>query len=217
MGIPLFVNKFIDLFFKNKNCVRFGGDAPYWIYPKNFSKKSIVYSAGVGKDVSFELDLIKKYRCNVFVFDPSPTGKETVSKLKKVPFKFFTQGVSGENKKVEFNLPDNKEEGSYSISKGGKKISFDCISVSSFFRKNHHKKIDLVKLDIEGFEYEVLADILKNNLPVNQIVLEYHHHFKNISILKTIKSILALYNAGYKIVYKNVDDFTFVKKSFIVN
>ena len=59
MGIPLFVNKFVNLFFHSKKCVKFGNLSPYWIYPRLFSEDSIVYSGGAGLDISFELALQK--------------------------------------------------------------------------------------------------------------------------------------------------------------
>jgi hypothetical protein len=41
----------------------------------------IVYSGGVGKDISFELEMISKYNSQDYVYDPSPTGTKTIENL----------------------------------------------------------------------------------------------------------------------------------------
>ena len=44
-----------------------------WDIPKNalLDKNSIVYSGGVGEDMSFDLKLQDKYRCNIVLIDPT--------------------------------------------------------------------------------------------------------------------------------------------------
>lgn len=210
MGIPLFANKFIDLFFRNKRCVKFGKESPYWIIPQ-FSEKPIIYSAGVGKDISFELDLQKAYNADIFLFDPSPTGKRTMKSIRNKSIRFFKKGIAEKSTVYSFSLPRKKEEGSYSISRNRSRNSFECVSISDFFKKMKHSKINLLKMDIEGFEYGVIADILKNKIPVEQIVLEFHHFLRGISYVKTIRAIRLLRYAGYKLVYKDVDNFTFIR------
>lgn len=41
----------------------------------------------------------------------------------------------------------------------------------------HHQQIDLLKLDIEGSEYRVLDEILESQIPIHQIVVEFHDRF----------------------------------------
>src|ERR1041385_5529984 len=49
----------------------------YNICPDGLGPESVVYSGGVGKDVSFEHALVKSFGCSVVLFDPSPIGLET--------------------------------------------------------------------------------------------------------------------------------------------
>mgnify|MGYP001380326887 FL=1 len=44
-----------------------------WYIPKNINlnKNSIVYSGGVGEDMSFDLLLNDKYGCKMFLIDPT--------------------------------------------------------------------------------------------------------------------------------------------------
>ena len=52
---------------------KLGTDYGGWYIPKNISlnENSIVYSAGVGEDISFDIKLISKYNCNVYLIDPT--------------------------------------------------------------------------------------------------------------------------------------------------
>jgi hypothetical protein len=45
----------------------------------------VVYSGGAGGDISFELELVKRSGCEVFLFDPSPSGASTVNALADDP------------------------------------------------------------------------------------------------------------------------------------
>ena len=48
---------------------RYGG---YYVCPEFLDEKSIIYSFGIGEDISFDTTLINKHNCNVFCFDPTP-------------------------------------------------------------------------------------------------------------------------------------------------
>lgn len=52
---------------------KLGTDYGGWFIPKNceFNKNSIIYSVGVGEDISFDIKLQTKYDCNIFLFDPT--------------------------------------------------------------------------------------------------------------------------------------------------
>src|SRR5690348_626270 len=50
-----------------------------WTFcPDGLGPESIVYSGGVGKDISFEHALVKTFGCAVHLLDPSPTGIATM-------------------------------------------------------------------------------------------------------------------------------------------
>lgn len=62
-------------------------------------------------------------------------------------------------------------------------------------------RIDLLKIDIEGFEYGVLDDLLAAHLNVRQICVEFHHRVvPGISRWRSLLSIIKLRQAGYHLV-----------------
>lgn len=202
-----FIRKFTDKFYQNKKCISFEKYQNYHIYP-NILKEPLIYSGGVGKDISFELELIKRYNAKIFLFDPSPTGIETMKKIKNKNIHFYPIGLARYSKKETFGEPDNKEEGSYRFSKNG--MLYPCTSLSDFMKKQNHKKIDLLKIDIEGFEYGVIEDIYRNKIYIEQIVLEFHGWMKNAFKKQEIIAKKKLKKMGYKLAYKRNDDYTYV-------
>jgi hypothetical protein len=115
-------------------------------------------------------------------------------------------------------LPKNKNHVSGSIIKS-KHLSNDYVKVKlrtldSIMKEKNHSKVDLLKLDIEGSEYEVLKYILDKNIKVNQIVVEFHDRFtKNGSGLRK-KIIKKLKKNGYILfaVSRTLEEYSFIKK-----
>ena len=64
--------------------------------------------------------------------------------------------------------------------------------LSTLMAKNHHKQIDLLKMDKEGSEYVVINDLIEENVPVTQICIESHHCFKGIGLQKTMVAVESL-------------------------
>jgi hypothetical protein len=91
------------------------------------------------------------------------------------------------------------------------KITVPCTDLLSLMRQNRHEHIDLLKLDIEGSEYEVIGDFLKRRIPVRQICTEFHHGIlPGIRRTQTIRSILKLITRGYKLISMEGANHTFI-------
>jgi hypothetical protein len=44
----------------------------FFVHPLGLNEESLVYSFGVGEDISFDKEIILRHRCCVFAFDPTP-------------------------------------------------------------------------------------------------------------------------------------------------
>jgi FkbM family methyltransferase len=57
-------------------------------------------------------------------------------------------------------------------------IKIDCWSLSDFLEKEKIKKVDLLKMDIEGLEYEIFSKLDAETLSkIKNIILEYHNYY----------------------------------------
>ena len=94
-----------------------------------------------------------------------------------------------------------------------KKIKVHLKKISDIMNIYEHKKIDLLKIDIEGAEYSVLKNILQENLVINQMVVEFHPHFIKNGKRKTKLILKDLKSHGFKCfgVSKSFLEFSFIK------
>ncbi|MGA2178485.1 MAG: FkbM family methyltransferase [Verrucomicrobiota bacterium] len=177
---------------------------------------SRVLCAGAGNDISFEKALIARYGCKIVLLDPSPTGVATVRRenLSEEQLQFLPIGLAGEDGQFDFREPEDPAEGSFlegqDASSGG--WQFTCKSLSTLMLELGWTQIDLLKMDIEGFEYAVIQDLLEKRLDVRQICLEFHYgagfgHSRG----NMIRAILALRRAGYDLIHCVHPDHTFLR------
>ena len=57
-----------------------------------------------------------------------------------------------------------------------KKITINIINLSNYFEENNIEKVDFIKIDTEGYEYEILKGLNKKFRKVGLIMFEHHYH-----------------------------------------
>jgi FkbM family methyltransferase len=179
-------------------------DATSWVIcPYNLNQKSIIYSFGIGYDISFDLSVISRFNVPVYAFDPTPRSIRWL-KEQELPdlFHYYEYGLADDGK-ADFFLLENPEYVSHRIInsafRSDSSIKVQMYRLKTIMRQLHHAKIDLLKIDIEGAEYSALKDILNNDLEIDQILVEFHHRFKNLSFSDTKNAVNLLNSKGYQI------------------
>ena len=131
---------------------------------------------------------------------------------------FLQLRLSNSAGKVKFSYPPGPEEISFTLKREAedKYVVFTTTTLIELMKRYNHDHIDLLKMDIEGFEYGIIKQIYKNKIPIKQICLEFHHWMlPGISKWSTISSILKLAKIGYCVVNIRAWDYTFVHKSLL--
>lgn len=217
--IDLFAFTRIDNSFK---MVRVGSKYGGWVIPENYiNEKSICYCVGCGEDISFDLELIKKYNCEIHAYDPTPRAIAYVKKMTdgNDKYLFHETGLWSSNTTLKFYEPINKEFVSHSalnLQQTDGYFEAEVKELKTIMSENQHDHIDYIKLDIEGAEYEVLKNIVKEKLDVHMISVEYDECVNPLNfgyIFRVRKSIRKLLHAGYRIIHSEGNGcFTLLKK-----
>lgn len=197
-----------------------GNEGARWtICNEPINSNSIIYSVGVGTDISFDLALISNYHVTIHAFDPTPKSIDWV-KSQSVPKEFILHeyGLANYDGKANFDPPENPLHISHKIISGGasnnKSIEVEVAKLSTIMKKLNHQHIDILKMDIEGAEYDVIDDIVNSNINITQLLIEFHHRFTSITIKKTKDAIKKLNLHGYKVfdVSPNGEEYSFIKR-----
>jgi len=141
----------------------------------------------------------------VFAFDPTPksidwvTGQHTPDL-----FRFYPFGIGKQTETVKFNLPKNEKHVSGSIFNhdlvsSKKKIDVPLKSFEDILKETGHRKIDLLKMDIEGTEYIVMEGILNAGIEITQILMETHERFFRDGTTKGKQLFNLMKRYGYKV------------------
>lgn len=177
----------------------------YGVALEHVPRGSVVYSFGLGEDISFDLALLERRDCKIFGFDPTPRSMAWV-KNQVVPAAFEVRqlGIADYDGVASFSPPKNPEHISHSLldeagGGDGARVEFEVRRLSTLMAELGHASLDVLKMDIEGAEYAVLDDLLKSALRPRQILLEFHHGMHGVPVSRTEQSLDALAAAGYRI------------------
>jgi len=212
-----------------------------WTIPKNvLDENSVAYLVGAGEDISFDCEIASKYKSRVFIVDPTPRAISHFNLLSEAvergsPFRvnnnsdlyninledlkklsYLPVGIWSENGLQKFYAPKNPSFVSHAIVKTWNSDEFfeaECKTLKTLMNEYEHKKIDLLKLDVEGAEYEIIDSILKDNLDIKVICVEFDevNFNKWSSFFKIRKAIRNLLAKNYKIAFIEGGDYTFVR------
>jgi len=176
----------------------------WWICPDHLNDRSIVYSAGVGEDISFDISLVERFNLNIFAFDPTPRVIEWIAKQELPPnLIFHPYGLASSDGTRRFFPPSNPADVSYSIVPRSTTGAVDIAvrSLATILHTLGHSRIDLLKIDIEGAEYDVIDDMLARHILPPQLLIEFHHGRKygSLTLADKKRAISRLLNSGYRI------------------
>lgn len=222
---------------------RLGTEGCGWHIPEHYLRPGIIaICAGAGEDVSFDVEL-NSHGFNVYVLDPTPRARAHIKNLlsafeksesfpinnsknnydlsnfKPEKFHFDAIGLSGQNGTLKFYAPANPEHVSHSIKNLQNTEEYfeaECVTYDNYLDSKGIDKADIVKLDIEGAEYEVIDSILESNRKPQILAVDFDElNFAiNWNVLKRIRRyILKLEQKNYRLIFINHSDFVFEKQA----
>lgn len=210
-----------------------------WIIPENWLQPdSVCYLVGAGEDISFDLGVAAKYGCPVHIFDPTPRAVAHVeglvqnlkqglaTKCSTSPTGFYPEynpevagqlhfhavGIWNEDTTLQFFAPQNESHVSHSLvnlQHSEHYIEVPVRRLSGLMRELGHSRIDLLKLDIEGAEYQVIQSLLEDKIEVGILCIEFDesaaNHLDTKYLQRIEDSLKALLTAGFRVIAKESD------------
>jgi FkbM family methyltransferase len=180
------------------------GYGAWRVCPDGLTADSVVYSFGVGEDASFDLDLIDRFGLQLFAFDPTPRSIEWVAR-QQLPgtFHFSPYGIAGHDGRVTFYPPRDASHVSHTIvadqGAAEKSIVVSVHRLETIAQMHGHDTIDVLKLDVEGAEYDVIDDLPNARVRVRQLLVEFHHQLDGIGAARTKRAVQTLNEIGFRI------------------
>lgn len=192
-----------------------------WSIPNELiSENSVVVDAGLGEDISFSQALIDRHGCLVHGFDPTPRAIEYVEGLHQKNFTLHKFGLGAISRTERFFLPNESTNVSGSIAQadhvGAREIAVELLSLEDMMKRVGADSIALLKLDIEGAEYELIAspDFERMAPNIDVLCIEFHHRWRRFGATATRSAVKKLEQCGFVCVWRAIasnEEFTFVR------
>lgn len=202
--------------------VKIGTSYGGWHIPLqcDINSESIVYSAGVGEDISFDVLLSDKYDCKIHLVDPTSKSKKHFEECKeyyttrtkftgniqpdyysiieqcKPNFNkiiYNDYGLWDKSDTLKFYKQNNEEYVSQSLIDNMFGEKYDIVNVLSLRELmliNGNNTIDMLKLDIEGAENVVLNQMLSDNIYPKYLCVEFDLLLKGKDIDNVTKTTI---------------------------
>ncbi len=182
---------------------RFGSTYGGWdVVIDDLDRNSIVYSFGVGEDATFDTALIDRFGLIIHAFDPTPKSIQWVKKQGfSDHFVMHEYGLAARDGTISFHPPENPDHVSHTLLERpetcDRAITVPVKRLSTILGDLGHDRIDVLKMDIEGAEYEVVDDLRESEIRPRQILVEFHHRFPNVGTQQTLDAVATLRAMGY--------------------
>ena len=149
-------------------------------YPLN--PDSIVMDVG-GYEGDFASEIFARYQSRIFVFEPVNRYVNFLNNRFKSNnyIKIIPSGLGSKNEMLKINVME--EASSYNraetIHKKGEEEVISSIDVVNFFNENEIKNIGLIKINIEGGEYDLLDKMIESGYAgiCTNIQVQFHDFY----------------------------------------
>ncbi len=188
------------------------------IVPEGLDANSVMYSFGVGDDISFDLAAIELFGLQVHGFDPSPHIPSWVaSQTLPSNYTFHAYGLGVTDGAASFFAPNGGDMYSMRERHGTgteREIQLPVRSLLNIVQSLETHRIDVLKIDIEGAEYDILPSIVSCPVLIKQLLIEFHHRIGVASLDDTVRAVQYLRVAGFQLfhVSETSSEFSFLHK-----
>ena len=214
MFVNKVINQIMERFFpsQHQSMVRKwhkdGGDYAFR-FNYDLNAESVVFDLG-GYEGQWSSDLFARYECPILIFEPVTSFANRISDRfeKNSKIKVYPYGLGGTSRVDEIH---KAADGSSIFGTTGIKEKIEIVDVADWIRNNlqSDQDIDLMKVNIEGGEYELLERLIESQMinRIKNIQVQFHELSpSSLSCMEQIKTDLTKTHEPtyqYKFVWEN--------------
>jgi FkbM family methyltransferase len=162
----------------------------------------VCYSVGAGGDISLDLDLMRRFDVTVRSFEPVAEFVDAGRAAAGDDGRFTAWQVAVGVADGTLRMQASHHPGSRSVSPAKLYDSHEFFdvpsrSITSLMAEHDDTHVDLLKLDVEGGEYDVLADLDLRSLGIKVLAVQIHH---NRTLREARRLIRHVESQGYEAV-----------------
>ena len=206
---------------------RYGG---WWIDSRAMGPQPLLIDCGLGEDISFPAAFLQRFAgARVIGVDPNPRSlaycrARCPAGMEILPNALWTR--AGET--LAFHMPrsqDKLPQGADGVSgsldrshqyvEGGERIEIQTVDLDALLARTGRTECDVLKLDIEGAEYELLDALIASGriLAARQVLVEFHHGVTGHSLADTQRIVTQLGAAGLRLMHVESRNYIFRREA----
>lgn len=157
------------------------------------NQQSIVLDLG-GYEGQWASDIYSMYRCKVLIFEPVSQFFKRIEQRyqNNTDIQVYEFGLGAEDAELSISV---NGASSTAHKNGNARVNAKLVKASNFFHDNNISKIDLLKINIEGGEFDLLDNLIDSGFiaSIKNIQVQFHDFFPNSSErMKKIQENLCL-------------------------
>jgi len=137
-------------------------------------ENSLVFDLG-GYEGQWASDIYSKFRSNILIFEVYPPYANKIRErfLKNAKIQIFEFGISNNTTQISFSVSGNTSSG---FTSNDNNTEISLIRAQDFFLENNITHIDLMKINIEGGEYDLLEHLIETDFIKNICNIQVQFH-----------------------------------------
>ena len=209
-SLPRLIHVVLERIFILKAKNRSFLSASNYILKNPGNKKINIISAGIGNNIDFEKFLLKNFNVKkIIAIDPTVVSKKIIKQFKSKSFFFENKALFVNKKKIKIFLPyeNKKTNPNFSIENIYNSKEYIYIYPTTLIyiiQKYRIKKIDILKLDVEGVADKIITDLICKKIYPDQILFELERPysiFNQFNFFKNFITLIFLLKKNYFLFY----------------
>lgn len=201
---------------------RYGG---WWLDTTAVGANPLLIDCGLGEDISFPVAFLERFGGRAIGIEPNPRSlaycREHCPAAMEIRPQAFWHEVG---RTLTFHLPRHQETlpkgadgvsgslvGSHEYVGGGELLAVTTTTLGEILAAASRTECDVLKLDIEGAEYEVLQELCRSGdvRRTRQLLIEFHHGVTHHAIQDTEATVAAIEAAGLALIHVESRNYVF--------